>query len=84
MSVGQAVSSGGDVGATPLEAGERVNLILWCQGEHGTVRIRPVTGSKLSPLTPGGAALSPPQSALPLIPSPRERHWTMNQQGVAL
>lgn len=43
--------------ATPLEAGERVNLILWCQGEHGTVRIRPVTGSKLSPLTPGGAAL---------------------------
>ena len=42
--------------ATPLHSGERVNLILWCQGRHGTVRIRPVAG-KLCPLTPSGEKL---------------------------
>mmetsp|Transcript_62994 Transcript_62994/g.172979 ORF Transcript_62994/g.172979 Transcript_62994/m.172979 type:complete len:197 (+) Transcript_62994:468-1058(+) len=30
--------------AQPLESGERVNLILWCQGPGGTVRIRPYVG----------------------------------------
>ena len=31
-------------GARPIEAGERTNLILWCSGVHGTVRITPRNG----------------------------------------
>ena len=30
-------------GADPIAAGERVNLIVWCTGSGGTVRIAPRT-----------------------------------------
>ena len=41
--------------ALPLTAGERTNLIIWCTGRHGVVRIRPRHGVALDPTRYGGA-----------------------------
>ena len=39
-------------GALPIEAGERTNLIVWCTGIHGTVRITPRDGGAWLKLPP--------------------------------